>query len=674
MTDNINNQSEANNNNASSSQAQSKPSISENYPVDTLYNILLKTPYLINEKDEKNETFLSYAIKRRNSDAAELILTSPLLDLNFQDSQGNSYLHLSLINELGRIFQILIQKNINVNLQNNDGNTCLHLAYSKSDIKYIGLLLSKNIDINIKNKNNITAENVTPGSIIPVAGENNENNENVYDNDDKIGNNNSQFNKTIKMNWDTVNNTTTDNKYRNTKFSLNISNSEEEEVNLDEIIDNRDDENDILKNSNNSNFEDENIINNFNTIYNNNRINSEISDFDIEKNPNILNKDTLMSNDDIVNINEVRNNKSKTSKMSFRSKDKSSNDSPSHSMQNIYSNNINISPPETDIKNKNNTTENDDLDQQNIAFDYSVSISPNHISSTKERSTVNSTKSAEKNKVKGKQDNESQNNIELNRDFTFSPFNSMEIITPASENNIEHNSNTIPQIQQIDIENFKDENNKSVKTSNKKKRNKLNKNAESNKNTNKYLYIFLAEIKMEKYYDLLNINGFDDLSSFVSQFKSGIAITDKQLKETGIIKPGDRARILIRLQEKADNFTFVVPRAVYHICPDLKNIQKDKYIIGLYKWLQSLKVEEYLQNFVDNGYHSLELLLLQMNSKNKVTEELLKEDIGIIKIGHRARIINKLKEEGESYYNKLKTNLLVLNNEPLSKICDCTVF
>ena len=667
MIDNSKDHSESSNNNSTTHQP--KPSISYNYTVESLYKILLKTPYLVNEKDEKNETFLSYAIKRKNSDLAELILTSPLLDLNFQDSQGNSYLHLSLINELGRIFQILIQKNINVNLQNNDGNTCLHLAYSKSDIKYIGLLLSKNININIKNKNNKLAENVTPGSIIPVAGENNENNEIINtnnDNDEKILDNTSQFNKTIKMNWDAVN---TDNKYSNTKFSLNVSNSEEEEINLDEIIYNKEDENSTLKkDNNNSNNDDENIINNFNTIYNNNKLNSEFSEYDIERNSNFLHKDTLMSNDDLVNINEVRNMKSKTSKMSFLSKDKNNNDSPSHSMQNFYTNNINISPPETDIKKNISTIEKDDFDQQNIIFDYSVSISPNHISSTKERSTKNSTKTVEKNK-----ENE-QNIVEFNRDFTFSPFTSTRVMNQTCENRINHKTNTIPQIDKINIENFKEENNKNVKNNINIKQNKKIKNNESNKNINKYLYTFLAEIKMEKYFNLLNINGFDDLSSFVSQFKSGIAITDKQLKETGIIKPGDRARILIRLQEKADNFKFVVPRAVYHICYDLKIMQKDKYINGLYKWLQSLRVEDYLRNFVDNGYHSLELLLMQMNSKNKVTEELLKEDIGIIKIGHRARIINKLQEEGESYYNKLKTNLLVVNNEPLSKICDCVVF
>ena len=41
---------------------------------------------------------------------AELILTSPLLDYNYQDKNGNSYLHLAVINRLENIAKILIEK------------------------------------------------------------------------------------------------------------------------------------------------------------------------------------------------------------------------------------------------------------------------------------------------------------------------------------------------------------------------------------------------------------------------------------------------------------------------------------------------------------------------------------------------------------------------------------
>jgi hypothetical protein len=44
-------------------------------------------------------------------------------------------------------------------------------------------------------------------------------------------------------------------------------------------------------------------------------------------------------------------------------------------------------------------------------------------------------------------------------------------------------------------------------------------------------------------------NGFDDLSLLLEQMKTDNAITDDNLREIGISKPGHRAKILIRLEE-----------------------------------------------------------------------------------------------------------------------------
>ena len=73
---------------------------SSNYSVESLYKILKNNQRIINNKDENNETFLSYAIKRKNIPVIDLLLTSPLLDYTYQNLHGNSYLHLSVIYEL----------------------------------------------------------------------------------------------------------------------------------------------------------------------------------------------------------------------------------------------------------------------------------------------------------------------------------------------------------------------------------------------------------------------------------------------------------------------------------------------------------------------------------------------------------------------------------------------
>ena len=193
------------------------------------------------------------------------------------------------------------------------------------------------------------------------------------------------------------------------------------------------------------------------------------------------------------------------------------------------------------------------------------------------------------------------------------------------------------------------------------------------KSNDDYLYKFLSEIRLENYYSIMKSNGFDDIQLLLNQTKTGIAITDKQLKLSGIMIPGDRAKILIRLQEKAGHFSFPVPKEVYYINQN-DDYNDDKNINNLKNWLEEIKIENYLENFIKNGYHSIELMMLQMESKNPITDEILKDEIGIEKIGHRSRIINKLNEDAKSTYNKWKSSVLIIGADLTKKICDCNIF
>ena len=135
--------------------------ISIDYNVQSLFQILIKNPKLINEKDNKGETLLSYAIERDRNDIFDLILTSPILDLNYQNKEGNSYLHIAIQFEREKMIKSLIEKGINLNIQNNDGNTPLHIAHFIGNKKIINLLNDNNIDFTIKNNNGLIAEQNT---------------------------------------------------------------------------------------------------------------------------------------------------------------------------------------------------------------------------------------------------------------------------------------------------------------------------------------------------------------------------------------------------------------------------------------------------------------------------------------------------------------------------------
>ena len=823
-----------------SAQSKSFLIISTNYQIETLYHILIKNPNLVNTKDQKNETFLSYAIKRKNLEVAELILTSPKLDYSYQDQNGNSYLHLAVINQMENIIRILIKKGINVNLQNNDGNTALHFAYSTGDIKFITIIIESKADFAIKNKNGLIAEEIAPGTFPEILdindSVNNNNNINVtqnrnntitinlnVDNDNNckekekdkdkenniIINDRGQINKSIKINWEE--NGISDNIYNNNannpsnfKINNNINNNnnqfentsksklkyslvdfsysedgEEEEngVNPNKLSSSKkQNNNESDDNKNGKDVKSSDIFDLTSSLsYQEKVANASLINAHVVNEINIEKKESSDSgiNDDIVNINKIRvahnhptpslnkiaqnnfiNNPIEMSQQSFQMTEENRKNMILSKESNENGNQI-----------KSNNFKNEEIKKgngQNINFDYNTSVK-------KEADNYD----YDDNDILNKQDsggicNYSNNNfnqsntfkpqLELNQDFAFSPITTLkEPLNKNKSNGIEFNqytpynikkqlnemnnlNNNLNNLKNININNersgFKRSkenknnnfniNNNSFTTSLKrnngiKEKNIINeddnKNIYSNENLNqnyniysnlppndvnsnsnskmdynyqvniskesistsmnKYprdqLYKFLSEIKMDKYYDIMNRNGFDDIQLLINQTKSITAISDKQLKEAGINLPGDRAKILIRLQEKAGNFIFPVPKEVYYICQS-DNIKSDRNINKLNDWLKDLKIENYLEYFIKNGYHSIELLLLQMESKNPLTDEILKNELGINKIGHRSRIINKLIEEGKSLNNKLKTTMLIVGNAMSEKICDCIIF
>ena len=133
--------------------------------VQRLHEALLNNPSLINTTDNNGETLLSYALKKNNYKTYDLLLNSPFLYLNYQDRDGNSYLHLSVKNQSEKIIKNLIEKGINLNLQNKLGNTALHIAYEIGNNNIIKLLIEHGINRIIKNKENKKAEELKSLSI-----------------------------------------------------------------------------------------------------------------------------------------------------------------------------------------------------------------------------------------------------------------------------------------------------------------------------------------------------------------------------------------------------------------------------------------------------------------------------------------------------------------------------
>ena len=160
---------------------------------------------------------------------------------------------------------------------------------------------------------------------------------------------------------------------------------------------------------------------------------------------------------------------------------------------------------------------------------------------------------------------------------------------------------------------------------------------------------FLKEIGMQHYGDILISEGFDDINLIVHQMKEGFPVLDDTLKEIGISSPGDRAKILIRMQQVSNGFSFDFPFEQVFF----------KNNFSIQKWLNKEGLSKYINNFMDSGYQSLELLLIQMASKYKISDKILKNDIHIINPEDRKIILKSLEKNSQKYVYELTKNINV---------------
>ena len=251
-----------------------------------------------------------------------------------------------------------------------------------------------------------------------------------------------------------------------------------------------------------------------------------------------------------------------------------------------------------------------------------------------------------------------------------------EIALNSTNNNSHHNifSNKTQKYQFITPDKSKINKNKSfyqVTKFIKKKVTHKFLSSSSNK-SNLLLKNFLSQINLKKYYLILKNNGLDDLNLLIEQMRTNLPIKDSELKNAGINLPGDRAKILIRLEEKGNLFPFSVPKNVYYTIDKNVNINEDEKIINLKRWLKEFKMENYLNNFINNGYYSVELFLFQMISKNPINNNILQFEIGIEKIGHRSRILSILKEQSKNI-EEIKERKKDINLMNGTRNCGCYI-
>lgn len=117
----------------------------------------------INYKNYKGNTIMDIALTEQNNNIINSLLDKGYIYFNDQNKDGDTILHTIIKYRHSKRYYnmginfLLVNKNVDVNMQNNNGNTPLHLGLLYNDYGItMGLLSHKDINIDLPNKNNST--------------------------------------------------------------------------------------------------------------------------------------------------------------------------------------------------------------------------------------------------------------------------------------------------------------------------------------------------------------------------------------------------------------------------------------------------------------------------------------------------------------------------------------
>ena len=564
-------------------------------------------------------------------------------EINKQNNLGQTSLHIAIINKNEKIIKYLIHNGANVNISDNNLNMSLHLAVLNNDIEIIKLLIENKANPLLINKNKETVLDIAIKrdykECINLLKEVSLMNESKKENNKKILNLKNQFNLNEDKNKNNINGKEI-NKNINLN-NLNINNN----IFSHKIIRYKKKINDIFSTPKKNNINIKTYDKNKNQCKNISLTSNRNNVFFTSKKA----KPRQRTNS-TTTINFPLNEKIYTKKIINRSQ--------STSNANIIENNI---PRKTDFIMQNEVF----LDSDNESIEEEESIIREKDIIKKEETIpclINKENKIEKiiesftsmKTIKVTPLTETNNKI--------NPFQQIDSFVSAIHKNDQGISESDGYIKEdgviivepsIDITN-NNINKDNINNKKKEEKEKINKN--NIKDTKKDLYDFLKKIEMEGYNELLIKEGFDDINLVINQMKNGNPINDDILKEIGINRPGDRAKILIRIQECAKLFEFKIPfEAVYYINRKKYELLKfDFHVKALQNWLKKLNLQNYLENFYNNGYYSPELIFIQKASKFPINETILERDLKIENINDRKLIMASITSNSKNYISELK--------------------
>ena len=618
----------------------------------------------LKDKNSSN-TFLHYICMNDDNYPIMNLIKPTAREMDSQNNLSQTPLHISIINKNNKITTYLIENGANVNLSDNNLNTSLHLSVKNGDINIVKLLIKYRANPLLLNKNNETvldlAIKLNNIECINILKEISLMNETKYKDINQTSQNNANNIINLKQN------------INNNNISRNIENGN----NIIQNYDNIGKVNNIkklpkkpyyIKNNNNNTYTPKNY--NMMTInsHNGNEIRENI--FLSNTNKKSRQRTSSTSNIDISQTNKTYKDKIYSKKIVVRSQSgaakniqKSETELLKEKRQNIISNNPFISSPQNNIPRRTDFPMQNEMflecgneseeEEESIIRENPEGIKPKTISSLKYLKTIKVTPLTEINNKKN-------------------PFTKIDSYVSAIHKNDQGITESDGYIKEdglfiiepsIDVSNVEDAFSEQTQTENEE----VFKNDEikEKKLINDNLYTFLKNIGMEKYNELLENEGFDDINLIVEQMKNGLPINDDALREIGIEKPGDRARILIRIQEVSHMFGFKIPfEPIYYICKkQFKLLKYDFKVKAVQNWLKKIQLQKYVENFFNGGYYSPELIFLQKASKFPINDTILERDLKIDNANDRKLIMSSISSNSKNYVNELQKNCTKKKNK-----------
>ena len=155
--------------------------------------------------------------------------------------------------------------------------------------------------------------------------------------------------------------------------------------------------------------------------------------------------------------------------------------------------------------------------------------------------------------------------------------------------------------------------------------------------------------------------GYFDVEVMVRQMNGPMPLSERNLKDIGIKKPGHRRYLLIKLEEEA-GLSSKIGKNVQEkqsgclkCCTSGYGTRNLNNSTNLNDWLDELGLGHLYELFIDAGFSNYDMLLEIQNSLHPLTSRLLDQDVKISNLEQRMLILRRLQMDiGNSFPDPMK--------------------